>query len=387
MSPFGQSPRILPLALLIGLESFFVAGAGTEPREAIAQDTARSVVVTSATIDAREAPRPSGPVVLLVMDGVRWNEVFEGADPELAAERHMDVSALRKPEQIMPNLVRLMGRGVALGAPGHGAPPVTSGTSVSLPGYIEIFTGHRKVPCADNGCGKPHLRTIVDELRYYVDKPDDVAVVSSWPVIMNAAALAPSKVAISTGRGGGSNRGLFRYDATAASLLWHGDDADKYPGDDKYYRPDEYTSKIATRYLAAKKPRFMFIGLGDGDEYAHRLDYQDYLKSLAEQDRTVGEVMDILDHMGERGKATTLIVTVDHGRGKDFAHHGAAFPGSERVWMVAAGGQVPQRGFADPKEARRLADLAPTVRRMLGLPPVDDGENAGKPIPEFFADD
>jgi len=212
-------------------------------------------------------------------------------------------------------------------------------------------------------------------------------VVASWPVLMKAAATEPGRIAIATGREYGYNRGLFRYDTTAANLLWQGDDADSFPGDDKNYRPDYYTSKIALRYLAVKKPRFMFIGLGDGDEYAHRLDYKDYLKSLEDQDRTVGEIMKVLDGMGERGKATTLIVTCDHGRGKDFQHHGPEWPGSERIWMVAAGGQVPRHGFVDPPEARRLADLAPTIRRLLGLPPVDEVPNAGRVIPELMPDE
>ena len=85
--------------------------------------------------------------------------------------------------------------------------------------------------------------------------------------------------------------------------------------------------------------------------------------------------------MGERGRRTSVFVTCDHGRGANFRDHGAAYPESSRVWLVASGGAMLEIGAVTSKTAHRLADIAPTVRALLGLP-VDRSAGAGVAIRE-----
>ena len=87
--------------------------------------------------------------------------------------------------------------------------------------------------------------------------------------------------------------------------------------------------------------------------------------------------------MGARGQHTTVIVTADHGRGRDYRVHGRNFPESARVWLVAAGAGVAARGLAHAERPHRLADIAPTVRTLLALPP-DVTPSAGAPLDELF---
>src|SRR5579863_4832127 len=62
---------------------------------------------------AEEAPDRAAIVV--VLDGARWQEIFEGTDPGLAATAKVAPS---RPEFLMPHLYALLGsRGAALGAP------------------------------------------------------------------------------------------------------------------------------------------------------------------------------------------------------------------------------------------------------------------------------
>jgi arylsulfatase A-like enzyme len=88
--------------------------------------------------------------------------------------------------------------------------------------------------------------------------------------------------------------------------------------------------------------------------------------------------------MGTRGERTTVIVTADHGRGRDYRVHGRAFPESGRVWLVAAGAAIEARGFAQATRPHSLADIAPTVRTLLQLP-ADVAPAAGAPLDELFA--
>lgn len=41
-------------------------------------------------------------------------------------------------------------------------------------------------------------------------------------------------------------------------------------------------------YLRQVEPSFLFLGLGDTDEYAHRNDYRGYLRALGHADHVVG---------------------------------------------------------------------------------------------------
>lgn len=325
------------------------------------------------------------PVVIIVLDGARWQEIFEGADASIGAPRGFDTSKLVGGAKLMPSLHALIARGVAIGAPGHGEPIRASGPSyISLPGYMEIFSG-ASTRCPNNSCARTRDKTIVDEIRETAHTAEEVAVVSSWPTIEQAAASEPQKIVMSAGSHHSYNSAALRFDYASSQLFWTGEEVVAWPGEGDY-RPDALTSQIALKYLAKRKPRFLFIGLGDMDEYAHKNDYRDYISSLQFADKMIGDVVKVLDAMGERGKRTTIVVTADHGRAEDFRTHGAGSPESARVWLVAAGGDVPARGLVDAAKEHHLADIAPTLRTLVGLPPRG-GRGAGEPIVEVLPED
>jgi hypothetical protein len=53
------------------------------------------------------------------------------------------------------------------------------------------------------------------------------------------------------------------------------------------------------------------------------------------------------------------------------------------VWLVARGGSIAARGFVHETRERRLSDLAPTIRVLLGLD-RDPHPLAGFPIAALF---
>src|SRR5262249_40993027 len=159
------------------------------------------------------------------------------------------------------------------------------------------------------------------------------AVIASWEGIERAASFQPSNIVVSAGRTSGETRWRLGYDAEAAGLLEEAEHADPWPGTDDF-RPDRLTAAIALRYLAIKRPRFLFIGLGEPDEYAHRNDYAGYLESLHQIDRFVGDLASTLAHMGVTGRETTVLLTTDHGRSKDFVAHGRSAPESAQTWLL-----------------------------------------------------
>jgi hypothetical protein len=325
-----------------------------------------------------------GTVVVVALDGVRWQEVFEGVDPNLARAHKLARREVVSASQLMPNLHHIIAtRGSAIGAPDHGEPIVASGPNyVSLPGYIEMLSG-RPSQCQTNDCPPVEHPTLADDLSEWTGGwAADVAVIASWPGIAKAAARHPERIVLSAGRTRGPTRHHLRYDRTAAELLDAGARAAAYPGWGDF-RPDSMTAAIALRYLRKHRPTFLFVGLGEPDAYAHRGLYRDYLASIRQADAVIGEIDHLLSQLAAAGSPTTLIVTTDHGRGVRFAGHGRTSPESARVWLVAAGAGIAARGYVRAPTERRLADLAPTVRRLLGLPP-DTAPGAGSVLEELM---
>jgi arylsulfatase A-like enzyme len=188
--------------------------------------------------------------------------------------------------------------------------------------------------------------------------------------------MSHENVRSSVGRYAGDLRGELEADPGVAQILAAGARSAGAPGEDDF-RPDAYTGEAALAYLQAAHPRFLFIGLGDTDEYGHADDYRAYLDALRRADELIGRVAHFVFQEIALGRRTTLLVTTDHGRAYSFTSHGAESPESSRVWLVAAGSGVAARGLVESGRERHLADIAPTIRALLGLPavsPSDSGE-------------
>ena len=145
---------------------------------------ARTAEASPAVMDRAVADRDESAVVLVVLDGVRWQDVFQGVDLALAQRHGFEPHAWRTPGDLMPNLHRLIERdGVAVGAPGRGAAMTATGPQfISLPGYLEIFAGKPDPTCDRNDCPAIPIRTVLDDVAA-ASGTDDVAVVASWLAI------------------------------------------------------------------------------------------------------------------------------------------------------------------------------------------------------------
>src|SRR6478736_1977300 len=248
---------------------------------------------------------PAVTVVIVTLDGVRWHEVFEGVDAQLAASHGISPNDVVSAAELTPNLHRIVAtHGAALGAPGHGAAISASGPNfVSLPGYAELLSGRRATRCRDNQCTGGGARTLLDEFRDSGRSSSHVAVFTSWPDIGRVTSE-------------------------------HGVVAEPLPRSARF-RPDAETAALALAHLKNHPPKFMFLGLGEPDEFAHQDDYAGYLNAVRHADARIAEVDEELALLAAHGTRTALFITADHGRAHNFVEHGSKFPESARVWLVA----------------------------------------------------
>ena len=119
---------------------------------------------------------------------------------------------------------------------------------------------------------------------------------------------------------------------------------------------------IALEYLRSERPRLLHVGLGDADEWAHRGDYSAYLNAIHEADAFIGDMVSVLDDEGML-ESTTVLVTTDHGRARDFRSHGPAFPESRRAFLFF-NGSWRQRCSSSTSASRAWAARGPTSPAM-----------------------
>jgi hypothetical protein len=388
LSTAWRGPRPAAWALTLLVSWSCVATPPRLPESVVGKVTEEPTPGAPTIPPAPVAPPSAAAVVLVVLDGVRWQEVFNGVDPEIARRQGMAREEWVDAETLMPTLHRvLIARGVAVGAPGEGPEMRATGPNyVSLPGYTEILTGRPPTHCSDNYCPQARETTLPDELARMptntAGSDVDAAVIASWESLERAATSGGTSVLVSAGRHHGRGLELMRTDGTERQLLDAGARASCAPGEADF-RPDRFTAAIALRLLETRAPRFLFMGLGEPDEYAHQDNYRAYLDSLRAADRALAHLVDTLGRMGERGEKTTVFVTTDHGRSNAFRDHGGFAPESGRVWLVASGAGIEEKGFVRSSVPHRLADIAPTMRVLLGME-ADRRRDAGRVMDEMF---
>lgn len=296
-------------------------------------------------------------VVLLAIDGVRHQDVFNG--PSAAGH-----SVARTRQELVPELSEMERHGVALGAPGQDGFHASGPNYVSLPGYMEMLSGTSATGCTENDCEYMQVPTLLDDFQDLA--PGDntrSAAFSSWPNIQAAASVRQSGV-VSAGRFAGFHHSVLRRFPQCREALGRGK-SDR--GGHGHFRHDEITAELALAFLIEAQPDFTFISLGETDEEAHAGDYVGYLSSLQKADRFVGRLRRHLALLETQGRATMLLVTADHGRSRNFRDHGRAHPESSQCFLFAEGSKIRPLGRVATKTSY-LRDIAPTLRAACQLP-------------------
>jgi len=318
-------------------------------------------------------------VIFVTTDGLRWQEVFGGADPLLLSKREggvVDVQACRKRfavgsreerrRALLPFFWTEIARhGQIFGDVTAGSEVrVTNGKNFSYPGYNEMFTG-RADPRIDSNEKIPNPNvTVLEWLNSRHQFQNRVAAFASWdvfPFILNRERSGMRVVACWEGLTGPSLSGEERMLARLIGethRIW----------EECCY--DSFTFYSALQYLKRERPRVLYIGLGETDEFGHAGRYDFYLDAAHRVDRYLETLWETIQSLPEYRDATTLIVSTDHGRGKapfDWKNHGAKTRGSERIWIAVIGPDTPPLGARSRVGTVTQSQIASTLAAVVGL--------------------
>jgi hypothetical protein len=327
---------------------------------------------------ARTADEPR--LILVTLDGTRWQEVFRGADPSLWPDDHKTPplpygggSPAERRRALMPFLWDTMAaRGQIFGDADAGSNfHVQNPHRISYPGYHDLLCGFTSLDI--NGNDKiPNPDVTV--LEWLNDRPRfrrRVAVFASWelfPLIYN---VERSGLAVDAGLGGDRTTLLDRLRGEVAPP-WRG----------SVY--DAFTVEAALRHLQSHDVRVLHLALGDTDEWGHAGRYDRYLEAIHQADRWIAELWQRLEASPAFRGRTSLIVTTDHGRGntaQTWRQHSPTTAGAEETWLAVMGPGVAAAGPRHDHPPLSSAQVAATAALLVGEDFRAAAPQAAPPLP------
>jgi hypothetical protein len=334
-----------------------VAGAGCTP--------------ATAPFPAAAPPAPDQRrLVLVTIDGVRWREIFRGADrwllaaqlarmpPSPAATTLWRPDPARARAALMPFLwTTVASRGQIFGNRDRGSALLVQNPHLrSYPGYAELLSGFvSDVVRSNRGILNPDP-TVLEWLNRRPGLRQSVAVYGFWALFPLVLHQSRSQLPVHMGQGAG-------WDALGEQLRL----SLARPTQQSTY--DAFVFRAALRHLREQQPRVLYLALGDADEWAHADRYDRYLQAIHRADSWLAELWATIEaHPAYRGR-TSLLITTDHGRGDDQAtwtRHAWDIPGSDQVFAALLGPDVPARGERADHAPLLLSQIAATAATLLG---------------------
>jgi hypothetical protein len=332
-------------------------------------------------------------VVLIVSDGLRWQEVFTGADPSLLNDKAggswMGEEELRKRywrenvderrALLFPFLWGTVAKkGQIYGNQLKGSVAhVTNGKAFSYPGYNEMSTGYPNDAIDSNEFGPNPNASVFEWLNKTDEFRGRVAIYGTWNVYDNIFNKQRSGLVMQTGW-----TLPHKAHETPRDVLLH----ELYDTTTRFDEEDVNNSLLQIAlldYVRKGRTRVLFVGYGETDNWAHQGRYDLVLDSAHRTDYFIHQLWDTMQAMPQYRGTTTFIITTDHGRGSgltEWKEHGVEQKGSENVWIAVMGPDTTPQGERANVAPVTQAQIAATVAAFVGRDYRHDVPLAAAPI-------
>ncbi|MER3497369.1 MAG: phosphoglyceromutase [Chitinophagaceae bacterium] len=320
-------------------------------------------------------------LIIITLDGFRWQEVFKGMDSIIAnnASYHQGDSAFifdnywsgdetERRKKLLPFIwTTVAAKGQLYGNRAFGNKvDVANPYWFSYPGYSEIFTGYVDTAINSNSHPANPNKNVLELLNAQAKFKNKVAAFGAWETfncILNEKRSGIPVFAAFDELGGKHPNGNEKF---LNRLL-----KDSYKPWLKDECLDVFTHYGAMEYLKTRKPKVFFIGYGETDEWAHSGQYRSYLDAAHQADAWLMEIWNFVQSDPQYKNKTTIFITTDHGRGDinkdEWTSHNNNVQDSHEVWFALLGPAIKSRG--EMKIAMQLyqQQLAQTFARLLGV--------------------
>lgn len=337
-----------------------------------------------------QSNRQTENVVLITLDGLRWQELFTGADSLLIAhpdyvadsvalkEAFWQSNAQQRRVALMPFFWEVIAQqGMLYGNRAAGSRVnLTNPHWFSYPGYHEILTGFSDARINSNDKVPNPNQTVLEVIHQQPAFQGKVAAFGSWDVFPYIINEQRSGIPVNAGYEPASDDGSLTAMEQAINKLQAA-----VPGHWPTVRMDAFTHYYALEHMKKRHPRVTYIAYGETDDFAHEGNYQAYLYSARQTDAFIRELWDWIQSNNHYRDKTTLIITTDHGRGTQpldsWRSHGSEVPGADQTWLAILGPDTPAMQQESLQGQFYASQIAPTVAALLGVayqPPKPAGE-------------
>lgn len=346
---------------------------------------------------AQAAPRlKTENVILIHTDGLRWQEVFTGADPALLPKpdsRHPLIKQYwretpeARRELLLPFFWQVIAKeGQLYGNQNKGSVVrVTNNKWFSYPGRNEFLTGSAD-PRINSNAKIPNVNVTV--LEWLHQKPafkNAVAAYSAWdvvPFIINRERCGFPVM--------GGWEPVPEPTPSPRMALLNDLIRDTTPANPAEVY-DSFIFQAALEHLVVKQPRVLFVDFLETDHWAHAGQYGAVLHAAHQFDAYVRRLWETVQASERYRNKTTLLLLTDHGRGlapENWKHHGRKIEGAQYIWMAFLGPDTPALGERSNCPPLTQSQLAATLAAFLGedyhqavpsaAPPVADALPAAR---------
>lgn len=330
-------------------------------------------------------------VILITLDGLRWQELFGGADSllinnediagdvELLKEAFWRPSVEERRNVLFPFIWETVAKeGMIAGNRWKGSKVnLTNDMVFSYPGYNEILTGvaDDEHINSNSKTNNPNV-TVLEVINNQPEYKGEVLAFGSWDVFPYIINEERSGIPVNAGYMHA------RTDTPTDAELLLNKIQDETPRRWDGVRYDTFTHNFMLEALKKEHPSLIYISYGETDDFAHNNLYYHYLISANRTDQMIKELWETTQNDPFYKDQTTFLITTDHGRGDGVGENSWSGHGGERgknTWFIAFGNGVSAQGELYGDSQFYTNQVAATVAEILGVNYSADGK-AGKPI-------
>ena len=331
-------------------------------------------------------------VVVVLIDGCRWQEIFKGADFDLLNNKKYNADdSLQRMNKFWSNdlderrkkLMPFTWNYIAQNGQLYGNRDAGNNVNVanpywfSYPGRAEVLSGFVDTAINSNDYPDNPNMNVLEFLNKQKGYAGKVVTFACWGATGRCLNKDKSSMLINVPWEDIEGDNLTPTENLANEMQHF---TPKIFGYDE--RLDGNVYALAKSYIMASHPKVTYIDFGDTDEYAHAGKYEDYLDDLFNLDAMIEKLWNTMQQDPFYKGNTTLLVVPDHGRGvgAEWTSHGSGTPHSNETWLMAVGPDTKPLGEMKTKEQIFQTQYAATIARILGLNYSVAGKKVGEEI-------
>ena len=342
-------------------------------------------------------------VFIITVDGLRWEEVFTGADARLVENKDYvkHTEELKKefwresPKERREALMPFFWNTIAKEGQLHGNREkgskvnCTNQMLFSYPGYNEILVGFaddKNVNSNDKINNKN--TTVLEFVNQQKGFKNKVSAFGSWDVFPYIINEERSGIYVNAGFKKAQGENLTEKE------MFLNEFQDEIPSPWHSVRLDAFTHNFAVEELKKNHPKLLYISYGETDDFAHDGNYQEYLRSAYRTDEFIKKLWNFVQNDPVYKGKTSFLICTDHGRGNYplelWKSHGKTrkladgkvyeIKGADQIWMAVLGPDTPALGETENTQLYQN-QMAQTAAKLLGLDFSKVDKRIAKAIP------